>query len=58
MEDKDYKKVTEELNSIYDDFYNRMNDLKSRAAAIMKEIDDKIKDDQVQAVLNKIKNIE
>lgn len=58
MKDQEYKQIAEELNSIYDDFYNRMISLRSRAAEIMKEIDSKLKDEQVQAVLNKIKNID
>lgn len=58
MNDNEYKKIAEELNSIYDDFYNRMKDLKSRASAIMSELDEKMKEDKVQALLNKIKNID
>lgn len=58
MNEKEYKKIAEELNTIYDDFYSRIKELQSRAADIMSDLDNKIKEDKVQALLSKIKNID
>lgn len=58
MNEKEYKKIAEELNTIYDDFYSRIKELQSRAVDIMSDLDNKIKEDKVQALLSKIKNID
>lgn len=58
MDHKEYQKIASELDTIYNDFYIKLNALKPKAASIISEIDKKLKDDKVQEVLTKIKNID
>lgn len=58
MDHKEYQKIISELDTVYNDFYIKLNALKPQAASVISEINEKLKDDKVQAVLNKIKNID